>query len=404
VSWSLSRFDYAIGFGGASHVGNVRQSNQDAWRADPSAGLFAVADGMGDTADGALAASVSLDHCFARLRASDALAICDRHLQAPTLETRAAVLQLLESCVREADETVKSVSRRPRHPSAPGCTLELLLLLGRHGFIVHVGHSRVYLVRPQATIQITSDHTVQNSLLAVGVGTISEPPPARPALTSVLGRSERLSVDPAFVELTPGDRLVLCTDGVHDELDSERELGELARRGTPEEAAVVLINAALSRAGGDNATAIVVGVGEERLRRESSDGGLAARDFAYARHCPLLSGLSDQLAAQALQSAIEVTFNRGEPLPAVVASDRVGYIVLEGSVVTPEGWTLGPSALLYPESLAGGGRGQALCQALEHTRAYRIRADDLNEVCSHDVRLAASIFQRLARNLARMRR
>src|SRR5690606_23373627 len=282
VSWSLSRFDYAIGFGGASHVGNVRQSNQDAWRADPSAGLFAVADGMGDTADGALAASVSLDHCFARLRASDALAICDRHLQAPTLETRAAVLQLLESCVREADETVKSVSRRPRHPSAPGCTLELLLLLGRHGFIVHVGHSRVYLVRPQATIQITSDHTVQNSLLAVGVGTISEPPPARPALTSVLGRSERLSVDPAFVELTPGDRLVLCTDGVHDELDSERELGELARRGTPEEAAVVLINAALSRAGGDNATAIVVGVGEERLRRESSDGGLAARDFAYA--------------------------------------------------------------------------------------------------------------------------
>jgi CRP-like cAMP-binding protein len=60
------------------------------------------------------------------------------------------------------------------------------------------------------------------------------------------------------------------------------------------------------------------------------------------------------------------------------------------------------SAVLYPESLAGGGRSQQPCRALEPMRALRIRHDDFREVCQFDPRLAAEVYQRLARNLAEM--
>jgi hypothetical protein len=80
----------------------------------------------------------------------------------------------------------------------------------------------------------------------------------------------------------------------------------------------------------------------------------------------------------------------------------VAYILVEGSVRTPEGWTLGPSALLYPESLGGGGKGPGLCEAQQKVRTLRIRSDDFREVCAANSTLAAALYERLARYLARM--
>jgi hypothetical protein len=121
-----------------------------------------------------------------------------------------------------------------------------------------------------------------------------------------------------------------------------------------------------------------------------------------ASHSPLLLGIEQDLVTLALQSSIEVKFDAGATIPRHDAGDRVGYILLGGSVSTPQGWTLGPSALVYPESLGNGGRGKDLCRAVTPTRALRIRCDDLREVCHSNVALGARIYERLARNLARM--
>lgn len=401
MAWPVPRFDYLVQFAGASHVGKVREQNEDAWRADPELGVFTVADGIGGHAGGEFAAQLSVDGVPRLLRSPDAERVFDSFLRAPSLAARADVFRVLAAVVRQTHERLRATAAQDPLIEGAGTTLDVLLLLGAHGFLAHVGDGRSYLVRPATTIQLTSDHTVRGSLLACGIGTPSQPPEGSSALVNALGRNTRLDVDEVFVELAAGDRIVLCTDGVYGELETEAELQTHAAHGSAEECALGLVDAALARRGRDNATALVVDVGTKRSSRSAYDGGLSARNFAYARHCPLLLGLPDQLAAAALQAAIEVRFAAGDRVPRVYAGDRVAYIVLEGAILTTEGWTLSPSALVYPESLAGGGRGERLCQAVQATRAFRIRADDFREVCDRDAQLARLVYERLARMLAR---
>lgn len=401
MSWSLSRCDYAVQFGGASHVGNVRKNNEDAWAIDPRLGLFVVADGMGGHAAGEVAAGIAVDTVCSSIQNRLAFEAFDAFLLSPTLEARAQVFRALGDTVNQAHAAVCEEGERNRRFKRMGCTLDVALVLGRQLFVVHVGDGRVYLARPTTTIQLTNDHTLRSSLIQGGVATPSQPPDTREALLNAVGRSGRLRSDEIYAELNPGDRVLLCSDGIYA-LGDEAELSRLIWRGAPDEACVTLINGALGCGGRDNATAIVVEMGAERVQRTVSDGGLLARDHSFALHSPLLAGVGYELALKALKSAIEVQFDLGESLPRFGASDRVAYILLEGSVRTPEGWTLGPGALLYPESLGGGGKGPASCKAQQRVRTLRIRADDFREVCAADAQLAAALYERLARYLARM--
>ncbi len=402
MSWNLSRCDYAVQFGGASHVGSVRTNNEDAWTIDPRLGLFVVADGMGGHAAGEVAAGIAVDTVASSVQNRLAFEAFDAFLVAPTLEARAQVFAALGDTVKQAHQAVCEEADRHRRFRRMGCTVDVALLLGRQLFVVHVGDGRVYLARPTTFIQLTDDHTLKSSLIQGGVATPSQPPDMREALLNAVGRPGRLNSDEIYAELNPGDRILLCSDGIYGEIGDEAELSRLVSRGGPDEACVNLINAALARGGRDNATAVVIEMGAERVQRTASDGGLAARDHSFALHSPLLAGIGYELALKALKSAVEVQFEAGESLPRFGASDRVAYILLEGSVRTPEGWTLGPGAVLYPESLGGGGKGPALCEAQQRVRTLRIRSDDFREVCAADAHLAAALYERLARYLARM--
>ena len=402
MSWTLARSDYLVAFGGASHVGNVRQNNEDAWAIDPGLGLFVVADGMGGHAAGEVAAGIAVDTVCSSIQNRRAYEAFEAFAAGPTLEARKQVFQALCDTVHQAHDAVCDEANRNRRLKRMGCTLDLALILGRQLFVVHVGDGRVYLARPTTTIQLTDDHTLKSSLIQGGVATPSQPPEGREALVNAVGRPGKLSADEVYAELNSGDRLLLCSDGIYGEVREEAELSRLIWKGTPEEASVNLINTALARGGHDNATAIVVEVGPERVQRAASDGGLVARDHSFALHSPLLLGVSFELAMAALKSAVEVGFDAGEPLPRFGASDRVAYILLEGNVRTPQGWTLGPGALLYPESLGGGGKGPGQCEAQQTVRTLRIRSDDFREVCESNQQLAAALYERLARYLARM--
>ena len=400
MSWGIPRFDYAVNYAGMSHVGKVREHNEDAWRVDMNLGLFALADGMGRHAAGEVASAICVDTLLHACNTSEATAAYDSFLSSPTLEARAAVFSVLTSAAKQAHEAVLAEAQRDRSRRRMGCTLDAGLLLADRGFLVHVGDGRAYLTRPVATVQLTSDHTIGGSLVARGVDTPSQQENNR-TLTSAIGIEKGApKIDEIFVELASVDRLILCSDGVYGPLKTEENLQQLARSGSAENTAYTLINAALEASGSDNATAIVVDINEKRRSRVKYDGGLQSRDLAYASQCPLLDGLRDELVARTLSATVEEKFADGDHLPRFSTSDRVGYIMLEGRVTSPDGWTFGPSALIYPESLAGGGRGTDLHMAVGGVRALRVRADDFAEVCASDAELGAGLYERVARSVA----
>jgi PPM family protein phosphatase len=402
MSWTLPYFDYLVSYSGISHIGRVREQNEDAWVAEPAYGLFAVADGVGGKAAGEVAARMAVKLVSAPLATHGAQETLNAYLREPTMTRRASVFALLKECLSHANREIRTRQKQNREERGMSCTLDVALLLGSHAFILHCGDSRVYLARSATMMQLTTDHTLHDGLLAHGVATPSEPPRGASRLTNGIGMRDEVKCDEVFADLTTGDRLLLCTDGVCGEVGSEKDMGELTRKGLPENAVIELINAALNQGGRDNATAVLIEVGKQRVQRSTVDHGQAVRDLMQAAHSPILLGIEPELVSLALQSAIEVKFAAGATLPRNDASDRVAYVLLDGSVSTPKGWTLGPSAIIYPESLGDGGGAKTLCKADVATRALRIRGDDFREVCQTKVELAAKLYERLAKHLARM--
>jgi hypothetical protein len=107
------------------------------------------------------------------------------------------------------------------------------------------------------------------------------------------------------------------------------------------------------------------------------------------------------LALTALSAAVEIEVAQQASVPRSIANDLVSYIVLEGLVKHPDGRSVGPGALLYPESLVGvlGLAGPPV--PAQTSRLQRVRADDFAEICS-EPRYAAELYRRLAAHLARL--
>jgi PPM family protein phosphatase len=219
-------------------------------------------------------------------------------------------------------------------------------------------------------------------------------------ILNAIGLADALQVDTLFVDVGRGDRLLLCTDGVHGQIEAEAELAELVRIGTPEQGVAGLIARAAEH-GRDNATAVVVEIGERFVKRTDHDRGLAAADLERARQSPLLVDLPQSFALSALAAAVEVELAQGERVPRIVTNDLVAYIVLDGTLRYGGDRTVGAGALVFPESLVGLAGQEEPPVAEQTTRLLRVRADDFAEVCA-DPRLAAELYRRLAAHIARV--
>ena len=171
-------------------------------------------------------------------------------------------------------------------------------------------------------------------------------------------------------------------------------------RGTPKAIAEQIIRHSLARGGRDNATVIVVRV-EDRLITRVGDPQREPDDLAVARESSLFIGLSSAQVLAAITAAIEIELEAEAQIPVHDAGDLCAYVVLEG-IVAHGASTLGPPALLYPESLAHVDKPQReLARVVERARCLRIRSDDFREITSHDPALGLELFRRLAVHLAR---
>ncbi|HEY3499168.1 MAG TPA: protein phosphatase 2C domain-containing protein [Polyangiaceae bacterium] len=393
----LPRFDFRVEFALASDKGRRRHHHEDAALLAPEIAMFAVADGMGGHQAGEIAAKLAIDAARQVLGGREAQRIVEQYVSRPDLETRRAVYGCLKRALEEANAQVRKDAESAPERLGMGTTLDVVWLARGNAFVAHAGDGRVYLARSRAMLQLTQDH-------AHGVMPGTNPSLSRKrsaGITNAVGLSEVLLVDTLFVDVSRGERLLLCTDGVHGQIEAESELAEIVRSGSAEESARALV-ARAGESGRDNATAIVIEIGERFVRRTDHDRGLAAADLERARQSPLLVDLPQAFTLSALAAAVEVEVAPEFPIPRTVTNDLVSYIVLDGVVKYPAAErTVGAGALLFPESLVGIVGQEDLPSAATTVRLLRVRADDFSEVCS-DPRLAAELYRRLAAHIARV--
>ena len=231
---------------GLTDVGLHRTANQDSYYLSPAGDLFIVADGMGGHVGGQEASHLAT------------ATICS-YVQTHKDSDRTAE-ELLEAAILAANEAILADQRR--HPERADMGTTVVLLLRRDGqlWCAHVGDSRLYLLRGSELFQLTQDHTWIAQALQKGELTPAEQRyhPWRHMLFQCVGREDLRTVETQRLKIVAGDRLLLCSDGLSEELSSEMITKYLQAARSCTEAVSTLVEAAKARGGHDNITAVTL--------------------------------------------------------------------------------------------------------------------------------------------------
>ncbi|MFI5053119.1 MAG: Stp1/IreP family PP2C-type Ser/Thr phosphatase [Acidimicrobiia bacterium] len=234
--------------GAATDVGRVRDGNEDAYLVDDAMGLVAVADGMGGHRAGEVASATALEALRAAVNAG----------------------RPLREAIEDANGAVYEKSLTDPNLHGMGTTLTAgTLAAGGTLLVGHVGDSRAYLMHDGELRRLTTDHTLVEELVRDGRLTAEEAAvhPLRSRITRALGVEASVAVDLYTVELTPGDWLVLCSDGLTGMVQPDDIAATLRREDDATRAATSLVDAANAAGGEDNITVVVVAVTDEAPSR-----------------------------------------------------------------------------------------------------------------------------------------
>ena len=227
--------------GAATDVGKVRGHNEDAYLVDDRLGLVAVADGMGGHQAGEVASATALEALRAAVTSGEGI----------------------RDAVTSANEAVYDKSTTDERLRGMGTTLTAATLAtGGTLLLGHVGDSRAYLLHDQKLQRLTTDHSLVEELIQSGELTPeeAEADPRRSMITRALGIEPDVDVDLYPTQLSSGDRLLFCSDGLTGMVSEEEIRTILADDHDPSAAARRLIAAANTAGGIDNITVLVVDV------------------------------------------------------------------------------------------------------------------------------------------------
>ncbi|HEX3751522.1 MAG TPA: MerR family transcriptional regulator [Streptosporangiaceae bacterium] len=249
--------------GAASVRGPARAANQDAVLADGD--LFAVADGVGSAG-----------------RAASLLAV--EVLRAALPKDAGAENRLVDAC-QAANRAIWRHTGDGAGDDADaeptmGATLTAVAWTGAALGVVHVGDSRAYLLRGRTLRRLTEDHTLVAALVRAGQLTeeAARRHPQRALLTRALGAGPDVEPFSASATFAPGDRLLLCTDGVTSVLDDGQLAAALRDPGPPGDVATALIRLALAQGGQDDTSAVVIEATAEAAEAAEATTEAAADD------------------------------------------------------------------------------------------------------------------------------
>ncbi|MBE9114292.1 Stp1/IreP family PP2C-type Ser/Thr phosphatase [Lusitaniella coriacea LEGE 07157] len=234
------------GFTGLTDTGVVRSVNQDDYYIDPEGRFFIVADGMGGHAGGQEASQIATKTV--------------RHYLEQHWDERIASEVLLEKSIFEANQGI--LDDQHEHPERADMGTTVVVVIFRKGqpWYSHVGDSRFYRLRDRVLEQITEDQTWVARALKMGDLTPEEARihPWRHVLSQCLGRRDLQRVEVHSLEVAAGDCLLLCSDGLTEEVSDEALSALLQSNKTCEEAAEALVEEAKQNGGSDNITVVLL--------------------------------------------------------------------------------------------------------------------------------------------------
>lgn len=382
-------------FAARTDPGKKRNHNEDALLTLPEAGIFVVADGVGGRACGEVASAICIE-AFEEGRS----AIGDRlrtYEANPTLDTRNAVLgaidEVLQIASRRIYETAEAEGR------AGMTTTVVSVIFGGHtAFLAHVGDSRAYLVRHGELRQLTEDHSMVNELVRTGKMTYEEARASRHrhVITRAVGLYPTVQPSLAAVDILPGDRFLLCSDGLSDVVAPDLVLEESARDDL-EGAVDALLQAALDRGGPDNCTLIL-------LDPEGEDTGddMAAR-AGMLETMFLFEDLPYAARLQVGRIVEEHYFAPGEVLVEQGSPGTSMFVILEGEVAVlvngVEVARLGTGEHFGELALADSLPRSASVAGVTFGSAISVSAEQLREFCRKDPELGNEVLWKMMRVL-----
>jgi serine/threonine protein phosphatase PrpC len=230
-----------IEFGHLTHVGLRRELNEDTYYGDSELGLWLVADGMGGHEYGEVASALAREAIVREVRQGAPLA----------------------QAIRTADEEIIHASRQRGDALPMGTTVVAARIAGRRFEVAWVGDSRVYLWRDGKLTQLSQDHSYVQELIGRGAISVEQARshPHRNVVTQALGVTDplQLNVETMSGELDAGMQLLLCSDGLTEEVDDasiSRAISHLDC--SAQECVDELVAAALDGGGSDNVTVVLV--------------------------------------------------------------------------------------------------------------------------------------------------
>ena len=237
---------------GLTDKGCVRKMNQDAYeirQLDRNTLLCVVCDGMGGAKSGNIASSLAVDVFTQEIQRT----------WTPNMEWDRAD-QILKSAVKLANFTVYDQAMQFEEFDGMGTTLVAAFVRGRKVSFVNVGDSRAYLINQNGIRQITKDHSVVQMMVDRGELTaeMAKRYPGKNLITRAVGTEASVNCDVYRQELSKGDYLLLCSDGLSNLMDDQEILFEVVHGVNKERCCKRLLDIAISRGSPDNVTCVLV--------------------------------------------------------------------------------------------------------------------------------------------------
>ena len=238
-------------FAARTDVGKLRERNEDLYYFDEQLQMFAIADGMSGHNRGDLASRIALEIIqeWAETKASSYSTL------GPIKK-----LEILGKLVDEANRRVRTAAERQGEARGMGTTLIAGFVTFSYLAYVHVGDSRLYVLRDETFTQITTDDSLVQNMVDKGEITREESRvhAKRNIITQAVGLAPTVTAELNTSPLAPGDIVLACTDGLHDLIIDDAEIADIIRSAPNiEEACENLVNTALDYGGTDNVTVLL---------------------------------------------------------------------------------------------------------------------------------------------------